>query len=94
MNFHGIFFPFCETFRFLIFTWVMVVFFFGMRFLLPAYYGYDSLLGNGIISCLAEGIASEQPPYGQNESYEKSALLECLDGIGGAGGCKPAAGRK
>ena len=72
----------------------MVVFFFGMCFLLPAYYGYDSHFGNGIISCLAEGIATEQPPYGQNESYEKSALFKCFDSIGGAGRCKPAAWRK
>lgn len=69
----------------------MVVFFGGMLALLPAYYGNDSFLWNGIISCPAEGIATEQPPYGQNESYEKAAFLERLDSVGRAGRCEPAA---
>ena len=86
--------PFCETLRLLIFTWVMVVFFVGMCFLLPAYYGNDALIGNRIVSGLTEWIASEQSPSSQNKSYEKSAFTKRFHCVFGAGWCEPAAGRK
>ena len=72
----------------------MVVFFFGMRFLFPAYNGDNSFVGNGIVTGSAEGIASEQSPNGQDKSYEKSALTKRLHSVLGAGWSKSAAWRK
>ena len=53
----------------------------------------EALFGYGIVPTLREGIAAQDAPYRQNKSDKKATFLKCLEGIGGAGWCKPAAGR-
>ena len=73
---------------------VVVVFVFcGMRTLVPAYNGNNTLLGDGIVPGLAEWITSEYSPNGQDKPDKKATFLKCFYSIGRAGWCEPAAGR-
>jgi len=47
-------------------------------------------LRNRVVAALKEGVTTQNAEYGKKNTDKKSSCLKRLQGIGGAGGIKPA----